>query len=158
MVTTMYSYGLKIILLSCLIMQAGCNITLKKKTGSDKRAHPSKVMLKRNAEAKRKKIQEAIPRVGFPSSDRTLIELYFKNKGNESIFNNMVKQREVTKKTDKKLTVSNVIPNNIQVSPLPLDLEKTLSLAPSHMLRVQAGRNIILMYVKTRKIVDIIKF
>ena len=139
-------------------MQAGCNITLKKKTGSDNRVHPSKVMLKRNSEYNQKKAQEAIPRVGFSTSDRALIKLYFKNEGNKSIFNNMVNQREVSSKQDKTLIVSNAIPNNIQTSPLPLDLDKTLSIAPSHMLRVQVGRNIILMNVKTRKIVDIIKF
>ena len=93
----------------------------------------------------------------FTTKDSQLITLYFNDKTNAVIRHDMMMSTQVSKKQGKSLVVGENITREIQVMPLPLKLERMLSSLSLNLLRVQVANNVILMHVKSRKILDIIK-
>ena len=69
----------------------------------------------------------------------------------------MVTHSHVSNKQEEKLVINAFIPGDVQVIPLPLKLEQKLSSLPMHLIRVQVGKQVIIMNVKSRQILDIIK-
>lgn len=159
----MNSYKIKFVTLICIILITGCDIAFKRKTNnaSDSQAamnHPNidtvnTVSSKKNKSEKNKVETKA----SFSERDSKLIALYYADKSNAVIVEDMVKQTYISDKQAKKLVISERIPNNTQVMPLPLELEKMLSPLPRYNLRVQVGKHVILMDVKSRQILDMIK-
>jgi len=146
----MNSQILKLILLSCLILQSGCDITFKRKVtpneatsvemSPDEKKSDKKVLLKRT--------------VGNKDSD--IIISYYADAANATIRKDMITHTEVSKKQAKKLVVGKIIPRDIQIMPLPLALERILSALPLDVIRVQVGTRVILMNVKSRLILEVI--
>jgi len=146
----MNSQILKLILLSCLILQSGCDITFKRKVNPNEAApvemspndkkSDKKVLLKRT--------------VGNKDSD--IIISYYADATNATIRKDMITHTEVSKKQAKKLVVGKIIPRDIQIMPLPLALERILSALPLDVIRVQVGTRVILMNVKSRQILEVI--
>ena len=173
----MNSYWLRLILLSCLVIQTGCDITFKRKSesessGAEARKSKSDQDLKDKTASKEKKETEkksvviskkaddkkpGKSRAIFSRNDEKLITLYYTDEGNAKILDDMVKHTWITKKRAKKLTTTERIPNDVQVMPLPLELEKILSPLPRYAIRVQIGKRVIIMDIKSRRILDVIK-
>lgn len=139
----MNSKILKLILLSSILLQTGCDITFKKKTTSDE-AHKSDSV---KANSKYKAVNK----------DTHIINTFYSDEANAVIRKDMISHTAVSKKQEKKLVVGKTIPRDIQVMPLPLELEKRLSALSLNTLRVQVGTRIILMDVKSRQILVVIK-
>lgn len=181
---------LKIILLLCLVVQVGCDITFKKKYNkneqikkakAEQRAVTAKKSKKVTAEkissVKEVKVEKKIvedekkktkltrskkniepkPYISFTKSEKEIIRTYFKDRANNTILHYAIKRSPISKKQNKKLRVSNYIPSDVQIVPLPMELDNMLRQIPLSLLRVQVGKNIILMKVNSRKILDIVK-
>lgn len=146
----MISQILKLTLISCIVFQLGCDITFKRKSDGKSSSY---VAIK-NIKNKTVKIKNSD---AFSNKDVRIISSYYKDDSNEMIKQDMITHSKISKKDEKKLVVGKIIPRHIQVIPLPLKLESSLSSISLNMLRVQVGKNIILMNVKTRKILGIIK-
>ena len=146
----MISKILKFALVISLVFQFGCDITFKRK--SDEK--PSTYVAVKNIKNKTVKIKSSD---AFSRKDVQIISSYYKDEANEIIKKDMMIHSKISKNDEKKLVVGKVIPRHVQVIPLPLKLESSLSSISLNMLRVQVGKNIILMNVKTRKILGIIK-
>jgi len=186
----MNSFMLKIILLICLVLQAGCDITFKRKYNKNDSLKKAKTEQKIVSGKKSKKVtaekissvkevkvekktvkkeKEIIDLTGskknikpkrysaFTKSEKKIIRTYFKGRANNRILHYAIKRSPISKKQDKKLRVSSYIPSDIQIVPLPLELDNMLRQIPLSMLRVQVGKNIILMKVNSREILDIVK-
>jgi len=152
----MNSSLLKFILLGCLIFQAGCDITFKRKVEKEKKAP---VIIDEQLQATKKTTinKETVKSTnGFTKNDAENITSYYSNKTNSIIREDMIKHTEISKEQTKKLVVDEFVPRDIQVMPLPLKLNRKLSALPLDKLRVQIGMKVILMNVKTRKILDVI--
>lgn len=150
--------NLSIIVLCTFVGLSACsNITFKKKyTQSEKAVSDSRLKSKSP-----KKYQELLKQrrgEAFSQTDKELIKLYYNDKANATIIAKAITLTPLSKKDKSKLKVSNHLPMHIQVIPLPLELENILAGLPRQVLRVQVSKNVILMNVKTRKIIDIIKF
>lgn len=148
---------LKLMLLSCMVFQASCDITFKRKVANTEDAHVE-MSEHKNISSKdntRKKYNKS--GTVFSKKDSHLIVLYYSDIANAIIRKDMITHTKTSEKQEKKLVRNKKIPRDIQVMPLPLKLEKTLSPLPLHMLRVQVGTRVILMNVKLRRILDIIK-
>ena len=146
----MISQILKLALVSSLVVQFGCDITFKRKSEEK----PSSYVAVKNIKNKTVKIKNSD---AFSRKDARIISSYYKDDVNEIIKKDMITHSKISKKDEEKLVVGKIIPRHIQVIPLPLKLESALSSISLNMLRVQVGKYIILMNVKTRKILGIIK-
>ena len=154
----MNSTVLKLIILSCLIFQMGCGLKFKRKTTQPQDAQVEMVDYKKlsSKDAPVEDDTKDTP-FRFTTKDSQLITLYFKDKTNAIIRHDMMMSTQVSKKQEKSLVVGEYITREIQVMPLPLTLERMLSSLSLDLLRVQVANNVILMHVKSRKILDIIK-
>ena len=153
----MNSTVLKLIILSCLIFQMGCGLKLKRKVTQpqDNQVEMLEHKALLSKEVSADESSESGPRFG--EKDSQLISLYFKDKTNAIVRHDMMMSTQVSKQQEKTLVVGEFIARGIQVMPLPLKLERMLSSLSLHLLRVQVADNVILMNVKSRKILDIIK-
>ena len=145
----MNSQILKLVLLSCVVFLASCDVTFKRKS-----ADAAPVNMGSHKKAKSDKTEG---KVAFNRKDLHIINSYYEDNSNAVIRKDMMTHTELSKEQNKKLVIGNVIPRDVQVIPLPLKLERILSSLPLHFLRVQAGEKVILMNVKSRKIIDVIK-
>jgi hypothetical protein len=98
-----------------------------------------------------------VQHTNFTSADKNIISAYYNNKANAIILHYALKRSPLTKNQEKQLQTNKHIPAEVKIIPLPLELDKKLSQIPVSLLRVQVGKNIILMKVSSRKIVDIVK-
>ena len=146
----MNSQILKLILLSCLILQSGCDITFKRKATHNKTAA---VEMNKDDNKSDKKVLLK-PKVGNKDSD--IIISYYSDAANATIRKDIITHTEVSTKQAKKLAIGKIIPREIQVMPLPLALERKLSALPLDVIRVQVGTRVILMNVKSRQILEVI--
>lgn len=144
-------------MLCALIGLSACNMTFKKKYNKSEK-EISDLRIKATSPKKYQQLLEQQQGQGFSQKDKKLINLYYKDKANANTMSKAASLTPVSKKEDSQLKISHHLPPHIQVVPLPLELEKILGKLPRQVLRVQVARNIILMNVKTRKIIDIIKF
>lgn len=153
----MNSYILKLILLSCIILQTSCGITFKRKVSSNAGSQVEMSEYKKNILSKKGKVTRAVnPGLLFSKRDSQVIVSYYLDKANAVTRQNIIKNTKTSKKQTKNLVVDKIIPRDIQVIPLPLTLERILSSLPLNVLRVQVGTRVILMNVKSRRILDII--
>ena len=141
----------KLLLLCSLIFQFGCDISLKRKNN-----HQSmdSVDMNRadNQSANKKAAKKKILRHDFK-----IINSFYLNKENKIIREDMIKHTVISKKQEKNFQIGEVIPRDVLALPLPIELEKRLPAVPLHTIRVQVGRYIILMNVKSREIIDVFK-
>ncbi len=155
----MNSSLLKLILFSCIIFQTSCDITFKRKVEKEKKApvliDEQLKSSKKVDENKNKKTEKYTNT--FTNNDSELISSYYSDKTNSIIRKDMIMHTKVSKEQTKKLVVDEYVPRDIQVMPLPLKLNRKLSFLPLDKLRVQIGTRVILMNVKTRRILDVIK-
>ncbi len=139
----------KLILLSSFILQTSCEITFKRKNMGDdfsKTITNNLVPNKKLSKEEKKRIK-----------DFSIISKYYSDAANTTIRNEMITHTEISKKQEKQLIVDKIISRDIQVMPLPIELERMLSNLTLNHIRVQAGVHIILMDVKTRRIIYLIK-
>ena len=147
----MKSQILKLVLLSCVVFLASCDVTFKRKNaGSD--AIP--VNMSNHKKSISKKTER---KTAFNKKDSHIIISYYEDSSNATIKKDMITQTKLSKKQNNKLVIGNIVPRDVQVIPLPLKLERILSALPLQFLRVQIGKKVILMNVKSRKILDVIK-
>ena len=147
----MNSMILKLILLSLFILvQTGCDITFKRKTNNEKNSYVenSDSTSKGDVAKKRNSVLER---------DSNIIASFYAEPGNAIIRKDMMSHTKITKNQNKQLVIGEVIPREFQVMPLPLVLERHLSSIPLHMIRVHISDKVILMNVKSRRILDVIK-
>lgn len=153
----MKSAILKIILFSLVFIQAGCEITFKKK--SNQGVTPSTEQdeegrhIPQNDEVKTTPFSTA----GFNNNDTQLITSFYSNANNAVVRKDMISHTQLSKRQDNNIRVNKIIPRDVQVVPLPLNLETSLSPIALHQLRVQIGKYVVVMNVKSRLIVAIIK-
>ena len=147
----MNSQIIKLVILSTVIFMTGCDITFKRKN-ADVNAIP--VNMEKQNKGKRSK---SVNKGAFNKKDSHIIHSDYADSSNAIIRNDMIAQTRLSKEQNKNIVIENIIPRDVQVIPLPLKLERILSALPLQFLRVQAGENVILMNVKTRKILDVIK-
>jgi len=153
----MNSSLLKLILFSCIIFQTSCDITFKRKVEKEKKVpvvidEQLKSSIKVNGNKETEKSTNE-----FTKNDSELISSYYSDKTNSIIRKDMIMHTKISREQTKKLVVDEYVPRDVQVMPLPLKLNRTLSFLPLDKLRVQIGTRVILMNVKTRRILDIIK-
>jgi len=160
----MNSFSTKWVVFISLILLAGCDIALKRKSESnpDYQAEMRKQIAEdekngKNKKSKSKNSEPVKARAIFSDRDTKLIKLYYGDESKSSILKDMIKHTWVSEKQAKNLTVTKRISNDIQVMPLPLELEKILSPLPRYSIRVQVGKNVIIMDIKSRRIIDIVK-
>ena len=155
----MKSYKLPLLILSGIIFISGCDISFKRispaavDTQNQTNSENSETLVKDQPAQKTLK-----NKTSFGDTDSKLIARYYSDVSNETILQNIINQTHITKKQANKLVVAERIPHNTQVMPLPLELENLLSPLPQHVLRIQIGKYVILMDVKSRQIHDVIKF
>lgn len=147
----MNSQIVKLIILSCLLFQYGCDITLKKKETNN-----NTVSFEKSKDDKTTKKNDSAKR-NVGNKDFDIIISYYSDKANAGIRKDIITHTEISEQQAKKLVVGKIIPRDIQVMPLPLALERILTQLPLHVIRVQVGTRVIYMYVKSRKIIEIIK-
>ena len=151
----MNSQILKIVLLMSVILQAGCEITFKRKSSNTESAQ-SGMISDKNQPIKEQSSNSSSEKKSL-SKNFKIISLYYSNPVNATVRKDMITHTSISKKQENKLVVGKIIDRDIQVMPLPLELERILSPLPLHVIRVQVGMRIILMNVKTRRILEIIK-
>ncbi len=153
----MNSSLLKLILFSCIIFQTSCDITFKRKVEKEKKA-PVIIdeQLKSSKKVDENKETEKSTNT-FTKNDSELISSYYLDKTNSTIRKDMIMHTKISKEQIKKLVVDEYVPRDVQVMPLPLKLNRKLSFLTLDKLRVQIGTRVILMNVKTRRILDVIK-
>lgn len=150
----------KLILLVCIIFQVSCGVTFKRKTTATAQHEMSESNYKAkehvplNDDEKKEAVKDGEL---FNENDSQIIASYYANISNTIIRQNMIAQTKTSKDEENKLVAGEYIPRTTQVIPLPLSLERMLSSLPLHVLRVHVGSNVILMNVKSRRILDIIK-
>ena len=140
---------LKLVLLSCVVFFAGCDVTFKRKSTDTNTANIGK--------HKKNIINKNESKTAFNKKDSHIIISYYTDSSNATIRKDMMTHTVLSKVQNSKLIVGNLIPRNVQVIPLPLKLERILSALPLDFLRVQVGKKVILMNVKSRLILDVIK-
>ena len=156
----MHSDILKISLFFCIIFQSACDITFKKKS-SDELMTPGVInehnmnnALQAKKDKKDKKIVHS--NAGFNNNDAKIITSFYSNANNAIIRKDMIMHTELSKKQEKSIRVNKIIPRDIQVVPLPINLEKSLSPLALHLIRVQIGSYVVVMNVKNRMILAMI--
>ena len=147
----MNSQIIKLVILIGVIFLTGCDITFKRKSTDADLAPVS--MEKNKGNVSNKKESKA----AFNRKDSHIIKSYYADNSNAIIKKDMITHTGLSKKQNNMLIKGHLIPRDIQVIPLPLKLERILSALPLQLLRVQVGEKVILMNVKSRKILDIIK-
>jgi len=148
---------IKLILLTGLILIAGCNITFKKKSSEKVDSQIDVAASKKIDDEKTLSSKTIKSGTLFTNKDKELINLFYNDKANAVILKDMIAHTRLSIKQRKKLTESKNVANSVQVMPLPLELERMLSPLPRNILRVQVDRRIILMDVNSRRILDVIK-
>lgn len=153
----MNTHYIKIILIGCLIFQLGCSgIKFKRKASA---STVSKHEIK-GAQAKSSATDDKQDKrkygTYFSKKDAEIISLFYSNVANALIRKEMIRHTTISRKQEKNLIAGKIIPHELQVVPLPLKLHKQLSSLPLDVLRVQVGTRVILMQVKSRKILDLI--
>ncbi len=133
-------------LLAGFVLQAGCKITFKRKN-----------MQQDNVVVNEKGEKEEIRSDRFSSKDKKTISNYFQREAHKVIREDMLAYTKISNKQKARLVRDEVIPRDIQVMPLPLELNRKLSELPVSMLRVMVADRVILMNVKTRRILDVFK-
>ena len=151
----MKSFSLIVCLIAGLLLQSGCKIALKRKSNPDTATSPAEMSAAAEKDSKSSKAKKT-SRV-FTQRDAQLIALYYSNEGNAQVLDDIVKQTSVSSRVQGKLKMNEIIPNDVQVVPLPLELEKILSLLSGYDLRVQVGKRVMLMDIKSRRILDVIR-
>ena len=151
----MKSFSLVIGLIAGLLLQSGCNITFKRNSNQDDVAQSSEISAASKMYSKSS--QEKIPLHAFTHRDIKLIALYYSKEGNAQALSDIIKQTSVNSKIQSKLKKNEIIPNDVLVIPLPLGLEKILSPLSGYELRVQVGKRVMLIDIKSRRILDVIK-
>ena len=152
----MNSQTVNILLLIGLIFQSGCDITFKRKSIDHKMAQ-NEVSQSDLSQSNGTENIEATENSSIIDRDMKIINSFYADPANKVISKEMRKHGKVTKKQEKQLVVGKTIPENIQVVPLPLELERILSPLPLHLIRVQACMKVIVMDVKSRQIVTALK-
>lgn len=163
----MKSQTIKLIILICLVFQAGCDLTLKRKDKKHQMTGPIQKnqvgsnqaesnQMKLNPKDKKTSKASIVKKV-MRNNDSNIIVSYYSDAANAIIRKDMISHTEISKKQAEKLKVGKIIPREIQVMPLPIALEKKLPSLSLHVIRVQIGTRVILMDVKSRRILDIIK-
>ena len=120
----MNSLLLKVLIITCLILQYGCAIKFKRKTPqtADK---PVEVIQFEKLSAKAKNVDEK-DKVKSPDKfterDSQLITSYYLDKSNQVIRQDMIAHTKLSPKQEDKLVVNEYIPRDVQVIPLPLKL------------------------------------
>ena len=147
----MKSQILKLVVLSCVVFLTSCDITFKRKN-TDADAIP--VNIGKHKNGKSNKIES---KIAFNRKDTHIIKTYYDDDSNAAIRKDMIAHTKSSKRQNSSIVIGNLIPRDVQVIPLPLKLERILSALPLQLLRVQVGENVILMNVKSRKILDVIK-
>ena len=147
----MKSHILKLVVLSCLAGLVSCDVTFKRKS-VDTNTLPVNTEIVNEGKSNRVKNN-----VAFDRKDSHIISSYYADKSNAIIRKDMIRQTKLSKEQNINLVIGSIIPRDVQVMPLPLKLERILSALSLQFLRVQAGEKLILMNVKSRKILDIIK-
>ena len=152
----MKSHTLKLFLLICLIFQAGCGLKFKR---NSENIAPNQSEINENALKLSDKERKSLVDSGdaFSKEDIQLITSYYSDKANARIKQDMKLHTKLTSKQEAKLIVNKIIPRDVQIIPLPLILERVLTSLPLNVLRVHAGNKVMLINVKSRKILDIIK-
>ena len=155
----MNSLVLKLIVLSCLIFQMGCEIQFKRKTTPATAKPAEMIEFEKLSSKEKEKVKKDTPKkdIQFGEKDSHIITLYYSNKANTIIRDDMIMQTKTSGKQEKNLVINAYIPRDVQVVPLPLKLERMLSSLPLNLLRVQVGNRVVIMNVKSRQILDIIK-
>lgn len=146
----MNSQIVKLIILSCLLFQSGCDITFKKQA-------TNKAVSFEKSKDNKKTDKNVSEKSNVGNKDFDIIISYYSDKANANIRKDIITHTEISEQQAKKLVVGKIIPREIQVMPLPLALERILTRLPLHVIRVQVGTRVIYMYVKSRKILEIIK-
>jgi hypothetical protein len=92
----------------------------------------------------------------FTTTERTLIKRWFSTNYN-NLPPGLAKRDRLPPGLEKQLRERGTLPPGLQkkVQPLPLDLERQLSVLPTGYRRVVIGNNVILMNPKTALIYDI---
>lgn len=153
---------IKLTLLTCLVFQLGCDITLKRKdkkhqmvaqVGSNQ---VESTQIKMSPKDEKKSKASRVKKV-MRNYDSNIIISYYSDAANAVIRKDMISHTEISKKQAEKLKVGKIISRDIQVMPLPIALEKRLPSLSLHVIRVQVGTYVILMNVKSRQILNIIK-
>lgn len=152
----MNSKIIKLILLSCLIFMVGCKLTLKQKDKNHKTDSVKMNSLETHHKNKNVTSNSSSTRV-MNSNELNIIAAYYSDEANATIRKDMISHTQISKEDAKRLQVGKIIPREIQVMPLPIELEKRLPSLLLNVIRVQVGIRVIIMDVKTRRILDIIK-
>lgn len=157
----MNSQTVKLLLLACLIFQAGCDITFKRKNNNHKTAsvgtNQVEINKDKTSQSDNNIDKEVAEKNIVRSDDDNIIIAYYKDPTNDIILNDMLTHTKTSKKQEKNLVVGKIIPRNIQVVPLPLSLERILSSLPLRLIRVQIGNRVIIMNARTREILTVLK-
>lgn len=154
----MKSTILKLMLFSCIIFQVSCDITFKRKV--KKEVEDALIIIDEQLKSTKKTDKDKVvlkSGSAFSNSDLKIIASYYLDKTNSKIRKDMIMHTKISREQIKKLVVDEYVPKDVQVMPLPLKLNRKLSTLPLDILRVQIGTHVILMNVKTRRILDIIK-
>lgn len=152
----MKPHFIKIIILTLLVLQASCDIAFKRKSSAENNTHAkinTDIMMTEKEDGSKKSSSKS----SFINNNSKIINAYYSNPVNAMIRKDMITHTSISKEQAAKLEVGKIIQHDTQVMPLPLELERILSPLPLHMIRVQVGMHVILMDVKTRKILEIIK-
>ena len=153
----MNSTILKLLLFSGIIFQVSCDITFKRKVEKDTEVPviiDEQLKSSKKVEPNKDKVKSGD---AFSKSDSKIITSYYSDNTNSTIRQDMIMHTKISKEQTKKLIVDEYVPRDVQVMPLPLKLKNKLSALSLDKLRVQIGTRVILMNVKTRRILDIIK-
>ena len=156
----MNSLVLKLLIITCLMFQYGCALKFKRKSPPPLNDKPVEmIQYEKQSEKKVEEKDKGKPHSPekFTDKDTQLISSYYADQANHIIRQDMIAHTAVTKKQEEKLVVNEYIPRDLQIIPLPLSLERSLSPLPLHLIRVHIGKRIIIMNVKSRQILDIIK-
>jgi hypothetical protein len=158
----MNSLALKLLIIVCLIFQYGCAIKFKRKSPPPTTDKPVEMiqyekLSEKQVDDKDEDKDKPHSPEKFTEKDALLISSYYSDKANHIIRQDMIAHTQVTRKQEEKLVVDEFIPRDLQIIPLPLSLERSLSALPLHLIRVHIGKRIIIMNVKSRQILDIIK-
>lgn len=105
----------------------------------------------------------------FSSDDRRHIHDYYyrehqryreyddRKKNRKSLPPGLAKRDELPPGLQKQIRRNGQLPPGLQGRRLPVELERRLSPLPAHYIRLQVGRDIVLMDQRTRITVDVIK-
>lgn len=91
--------------------------------------------------------------IHFTNGDRTLIKNYYKKlRKKKGIPPGLAKRKSLPPGLAKRVK----LPPGLQGDPLPAGLERQLSRLPSTYVRLQVGRDIVLMNTRTRVVMDVL--